>query len=107
MQKIKTYFNKNNFSFETLFYHEHSGTFTKKKHKSLNKLIEFSGFITLFLIMAILFLLSSCKEEQVLEPIKDTGGTLIEVYKQNTNKVYSQGTKNLKFFIFKQQKLFN
>lgn len=104
--KIKTYFNKNNFSFETLFYNEHSGTFSKKKHKTLNKLLKFSGFIAFFLIITVLFLLSSCKEEQVLEPIKDTGGTLIEVYKQGTNKVYSQGTKNLKFFIFKQQKLF-
>lgn len=63
MQKIKTYFNKNNFSFETLFYHEHSGTFTKKKHKTLNKLIKFSGFIIVFLIIATLFLLSSCKEQ--------------------------------------------
>ncbi len=98
MQKIKTYFNKNNFSFETLFYHEHSGTFTKKKHKTLNKLIKFSGFITLFLIMTTLFLLSSCKEEQI-EPIKDVGASIIEVYRQDTS--------NLKMFIFKQQKLFN
>ena len=99
MQKIKTYFNKNNFSFETLFYHEHSGTFTKKKHKNLNKLIKFSGFIMLFLIITTLFLLSSCKEEQILEPIKDGGSSILEVYKKDTN--------NLKLFIFKQQKLFN
>ena len=98
MQKIKTYFNKNNFSFETLFYSEYSGTFTKKKHKTLNKLVKFSGFITLFLIIATLFLLSSCKEEQI-EPIKDVGSSIIEVYKQDTS--------NLKMFIFKQQKLFN
>ena len=98
MQKIKTYFNKNNFSFETLFYHEHSGTFTKKKHKTLNKLIKFSGFIALFLIIATLFLLSSCKEEQI-EPITDVGSSILEVYKKDTN--------NLKMFIFKQQKLFN
>jgi hypothetical protein len=98
MQKIKTYFNKNNFSFETLFYSEHSGTFTKKKHKTLNKLIKFSGFITLFLIIATLFLLSSCKEEQI-EPITDVGSSILEVYKKDTN--------NLKMFIFKQQKLFN
>ena len=106
MQKIKTYFNKNNFSFETLFYSEHSGTFTKKKHKTLNKLIKFSGFITLFLIMATLFLLSSCKEEQI-EPIKDVGASVIEVYRQDTGKVYRQDTSNLKMFIFKKQKLFN
>lgn len=99
MQKIKTYFNKNNFSFETLFYHEHSGTFTKKKHKTFNKLIKFSGFIALFLIIATLFLLSSCKEEQILEPIKDGGSSILEVYRQDTS--------NLKMFIFKQQKLFN
>lgn len=98
MQKIKTYFNKNNFSFETLFYHEHSGTFTKKKHKNLNKIIKFSGFIALFLIMATLFLLSSCKEEQILEPARDGESAILEVYKKDTN--------NLKFFIFKQQKLF-
>lgn len=61
--KIKTYFNKKDFSFETLFYHEHSGTFTKEKHKNLNKLLKFSGFIALFLIIATLFLLSSCKEQ--------------------------------------------
>ena len=99
MQKIKTYFNKNNFSFETLFYNEYSGTFTKKKHKTLNKLVKFSGFIALFLIIATLFLLTSCKEEQILEPIKDGGSSILEVYRQDTS--------NLKMFIFKQQKLFN
>jgi hypothetical protein len=97
MQKIKTYFNKNNFSFETLFYSEYSGTFTKKKHKTLNKLVKFSGFIALFLIIATLFLLSSCKEGQIIEPIKDVGASILEVYKKDTS--------NLKMFIFKQQKL--
>ena len=99
MQKLHTYFDKKKFSFYTLFYTETSGMLIKKKHKFLNKILKYSGFIILFSIMGILFLLSSCKEEQALEPTKDKAPSILEVYKRDTD--------NLKSFIFKQQKLFN
>ena len=99
MQKLHTYFDKKKFSFYTLFYSEHSGMLIKKKHKFLNTILKYSGFIVVFSIMGILFLLSSCKEEQALKPIKDGATSVIEVYKRDTY--------NLKSFIFKQQKLFN
>ena len=99
MQKLNTYFDKKKFSFYTLFYTETSGMLIKKKHKFLNKILKYSGFIILFSIMGILFLLSSCKEEQASEPIKDGATSVLEVYKRDTD--------NLKSFIFKQQKLFN
>ena len=95
MKKLYTYFDKKKFSFYTLFYTEHSGMLIKKKHKFLNKILKYSGFIVVFSIMGILFLLSSCKEE----PIKDGATSAIEVYKRDTY--------NLKSFIFKKQKLFN
>ena len=84
MQKLHTYFDKKKFSFYTLFYTETSGMLIKKKHKFLNKILKYSGFIILFSIMGILFLLSSCKEEQALEPIKDKGKSVLEVYKRDT-----------------------
>ena len=99
MQKLHTYFDKKKFSFYTLFYSEHLGMLIKKKHKFLNTILKYSGFIVVFSIMGILFLLSSCKEEQDLKPIKDGATSVIEVYKRDTY--------NLKSFIFKQQKLFN